>query len=312
MAAQLDPTTILVVDDVTANLQVIVSILEAEHRVITATDGETALELALAEEPDIILIDIRMPGMNGYELCGRLKQGPATRNIPVIFVTGMDEEREEARGLELGAIDYITKPLSRPILLARVRNHIELKRQRDHLQRLSAVDGLTGISNRRAFADYLDKEWRGAIRQHAPISLLMADIDNFKEFNDAYGHMAGDECLRKVAAALAGAVMRPADMVARFGGEEFAVILPDTGANEATLVGERLLTSIRRMGLPHQHSGAASYVTLSFGLVAARPERGMESAELIEMADRLLYQAKSEGRNRIKTGMLLPLQAKAI
>jgi diguanylate cyclase (GGDEF)-like protein len=140
----------------------------------------------------------------------------------------------------------------------------------------------------------------------------MADIDNFKEFNDAYGHMAGDECLRKVAAALAGAVMRPADMVARFGGEEFAVILPDTGANEATLVGERLLTSIRRMGLPHQHSGAASYVTLSFGLVAARPERGMESAELIEMADRLLYQAKAEGRNRIKTGMLLPIQAKAI
>lgn len=312
MAAQPDLTTILVVDDVTANLQVIVSILEAEHRVITATDGETALELAAAEEPDIILIDIRMPGMNGYELCGRLKQNPATRNIPVIFVTGMDEEREEARGLELGAIDYITKPLSRPILLARVRNHIELKRQRDHLQRLSAVDGLTGISNRRAFADYLDKEWRGAIRQHAPISLLMADIDNFKEFNDAYGHMAGDECLRKVAAALAGAVMRPADMVARFGGEEFAVILPDTGANEATLVGERLLTSIRRMGLPHQHSGAASYVTLSFGLVAARPERGMESAELIEMADRLLYQAKSEGRNRIKTGMLSPIKAKAI
>jgi len=312
MAAQSDSTTILVVDDVTANLQVIVSILEAEHRVVTATDGETALELAAAEEPDLVLIDIRMPGMNGYELCGRLKQSPATRNIPVIFVTGMDEEREEARGLELGAIDYITKPLSRPILLARVRNHIELKRQRDHLQRLSAVDGLTGISNRRAFADYLDKEWRGAIRQHAPISLLMADIDNFKEFNDAYGHLAGDECLRKVASALAGAVMRPADMVARFGGEEFAVILPDTGANEATLVGERLLTSIRRMGLPHQHSGAASYVTLSFGLVAARPERGMESAELIEMADRLLYQAKAEGRNRIKTGMLLPIQAKAI
>ncbi len=311
MATQPDKATILVVDDVTANLQVVVSILEAEHRVLTATDGESALELAVAEEPDLVLIDIRMPGMNGYELCGRLKQDPATRNIPVIFVTGMDEEREEARGLELGAIDYITKPLSRPILLARVRNHLELKRQRDHLQRLSAVDGLTGISNRRAFADYLDKEWRGAIRQHAPISLLMADIDDFKQFNDAYGHMAGDECLRKVATALAEAVMRPADMVARFGGEEFAVILPDTGANEATLVAERLLTSIRRLGLPHQHSRAGTYVTLSFGLVAARPERGMESAELIEMADRMLYQAKAEGRNRIKTGMLVSRQAKA-
>jgi diguanylate cyclase (GGDEF)-like protein len=312
MAIQPDNTTILVVDDVAANLQVVVSILEAEHRVVTATDGETALELAVAEEPDLVLIDIRMPGMNGYELCGRLKQDPATRNIPVIFVTGMDEEREEARGLELGAIDYITKPLSRPILLARVRNHIELKRQRDHLQRLSAVDGLTGISNRRAFADYLDKEWRGAIRQHAPISLLMADIDDFKQFNDAYGHLAGDECLRKVATALAAAVMRPADMVARFGGEEFAVILPDTGANEATLVGERLLLGVRRLGLPHQHSRAGSYVTLSFGLVAARPERGMESAELVEMADRLLYQAKAEGRNRIKAGLLLPVQAKAV
>lgn len=310
MATQPDNATILVVDDVAANLEIIVSILQTEHRVLSATDGETALELAIAEDPDLVLIDIRMPGMNGYELCGRLKQVPATRNIPVIFVTGMDEEREEARGLELGAIDYITKPLSRPILLARVRNHIELKRQRDHLQRLSAVDGLTGIANRRAFADYLDKEWRGAIRQHAPISLLMADIDDFKQFNDAYGHLAGDECLRKVATALAEAVMRPADMVARFGGEEFAVILPDTGANEATLVAERLLAGVRRLGLPHQHSRGASYVTLSFGLVAARPERGMESAELIDMADRLLYQAKAEGRNRIKTGMLAPRQTK--
>lgn len=312
MPMQRDDGTILVVDDIAANLQVVVSILKTEHRVLTATDGETALELAVSEQPDIVLIDIRMPGMNGYELCGRLKQDPATRNIPVIFVTGMDEEREEARGLELGAIDYITKPLSRPILLARVRNHIELKRQRDHLQRLSAVDGLTGISNRRAFADHLDKEWRGAIRQHAPISLLIADIDDFKQFNDAYGHLAGDECLRKVATALAEAVKRPADMVARFGGEEFAVILPETGANEATLVAERLLGGIRRLGLPHQHSRAASYVTLSFGLVAARPEHGMESAELIEMADRLLYQAKAEGRNRIKTGMLLPRQARAV
>jgi diguanylate cyclase (GGDEF)-like protein len=298
------PSTILVVDDTANTLELIATILGTEHKVLTAGDGETALKIAVQEEPDLILLDIRMPGMDGYQLCKLLKADAVTREIPVIFVTAMDEEREEAKGLELGAIDYITKPLSQPILRARVRNHIDLKRQRDQLRRLSAVDGLTGLANRRAFAEALEKEWRGAIRRNASISLLMTDIDDFKQFNDAYGHLAGDEALRRVAKALESAALRPADMVARYGGEEFVILLPDTGANEAALVADRLLLAVRRLAIPHEHSRGWQYVSLSVGLASARPTREANANELLDLADRMLYKAKTGGRNRVVTANL--------
>jgi diguanylate cyclase (GGDEF)-like protein len=297
-------STILVVDDTVNTLELIATILGTEHKVLTAGDGETAMKIALQEEPDLILLDIRMPGMDGYQLCRLLKADPVTREIPVIFVTAMDEEREEAKGLELGAIDYITKPLSPPILRARARNHIDLKRQRDQLRRLSAVDGLTGLANRRAFGEALEKEWRGAIRRNAAISLLMTDIDDFKQFNDAYGHLAGDEALRRVAKALESAALRPADMVARYGGEEFVILLPDTGANEAALVADRLLLAVRRLAIPHEHSRGWQYVSLSVGLASARPNREMNANELLDLADRMLYKAKTGGRNRVVTANL--------
>ncbi|MES1152758.1 MAG: diguanylate cyclase [Dongia sp.] len=292
------------VDDTANTLELIATILGTEHKVLTAGDGETALKIAVQEEPDLILLDIRMPGMDGYQLCKLLKADAVTREIPVIFVTAMDEEREEAKGLELGAIDYITKPLSQPILRARVRNHIDLKRQRDQLRRLSAVDGLTGLANRRAFAEALEKEWRGAIRRNASISLLMTDIDDFKQFNDAYGHLAGDEALRRVAKALESAALRPADMVARYGGEEFVILLPDTGANEAALVADRLLLAVRRLAIPHEHSRGWQYVSLSVGLASARPTREANANELLDLADRMLYKAKTGGRNRVVTANL--------
>jgi diguanylate cyclase (GGDEF)-like protein len=297
-------STVLVVDDTPNALELIATMLGTEHKVLTAGDAETALKIALQEEPDLILLDIRMPGTDGYQLCRMLKADPVTREIPVVFVTAMDEEREEAKGLELGAIDYITKPLSPPILRARVRNHIDLKRQRDQLRRLSAVDGLTGLANRRAFGEALEKEWRGAIRRNGSISLLMTDIDDFKQFNDAYGHLAGDEALKRVAKALEGAALRPADMVARYGGEEFVVLLPDTGANEAALVADRLLLAVRRLAIPHEHSRGWQYVSLSVGLASARPSREMSANELLDLADRMLYQAKSSGRNRVVTANL--------
>ena len=158
-------STVLVVDDTANTLELIKTMLGGEHRVLTASEAGTGMKIALQEEPDLILLDIRMPGVDGYQLCRLLKADPITREIPVVFVTAMDEEREEAKGLELGAIDYITKPLSPPILRARVRNHIDLKRQRDQLRRLSAVDGLTGLANRRAFGEALEKEWRSAVRR---------------------------------------------------------------------------------------------------------------------------------------------------
>jgi diguanylate cyclase (GGDEF)-like protein len=298
------PSTILVVDDTANTLELIAVMLGTEHRVLTAGDADAGLRIALQEEPDLILLDIRMPGVDGYQLCRLLKGDPVTREIPVIFVTAMDEEREEAKGLELGAIDYITKPLSPPILKARVRNHLDLKRQRDQLRRLSAVDGLTGLANRRAFGEALEKEWRGAVRRNAPISLLMTDIDDFKQFNDAYGHLAGDEALKRVASALAGAALRPADMVARYGGEEFVVLLPDTGANEAALVADRLLLAVRRLAIPHEHSRGWQFVSLSVGLASARPGRANGANEVLDLADRMLYQAKGSGRNRVVTANL--------
>jgi diguanylate cyclase (GGDEF)-like protein len=297
-------STVLVVDDTANTLELIQTILRNEHRVLIAGDAEAAMKLALQEEPDLILLDIRMPGVDGYQLCTRLKADPVTREIPVIFVTAMDEEREEAKGLELGAIDYITKPLSAPILKARVRNHIDLKRQRDQLRRLSAVDGLTGLANRRAFGEALEKEWRGAVRRNGSISLLMTDLDDFKQFNDAYGHLAGDEALRRVSKALAGAALRPADMVARYGGEEFVILLPDTGANEAALVADRLLLAVRRLAIPHEHSRGWQFVSLSVGLASARPARSVTANELLDLADRMLYKAKNSGRNRVVTANL--------
>jgi diguanylate cyclase (GGDEF)-like protein len=298
------PSTVLVVDDTISSLDLVKTMLTHEHRILTASDAAMAMRIALQEEPDLILLDIRMPGVDGYQLCVNLKADPVTREIPVVFVTAMDEEREEAKGLELGAIDYITKPLSAPILKARVRNHIDLKRQRDQLRRLSAVDGLTSLANRRAFGESFEKEWRSAIRRGNSISLLMTDIDDFKPFNDAYGHLAGDECLRRVAQALGEAALRPADMVARYGGEEFVILLPDTGANEAALVADRVLLSVRRLAIPHEHSRGWQFISLSMGLASARPSRNMAANELLDLADRMLYQAKNGGRNRLVTANL--------
>jgi diguanylate cyclase (GGDEF)-like protein len=297
-------STVLVVDDTANTLELIKTLLGGEHRVLTASEAETGMKIALQEEPDLILLDIRMPDVDGYEFCRQLKADPITREIPVVFVTAMDEEREEAKGLELGAIDYITKPLSPPILKARVRNHIDLKRQRDQLRRLSAVDGLTGLANRRAFGEALEKEWRSAIRRKTSISLLMTDVDDFKQFNDAYGHLAGDEALRRVAKALSSAVLRPADVVARYGGEEFVILLPDTGANEATLVADRLLLAVRRLAIPHEHSRGWQFISLSVGLASARPSRTVGANELLDLSDRMLYQAKNSGRNRVVTANL--------
>ena len=290
---------ILMVDDIAANIKILSAILKHEHDILVATNGNDALEIALVEQPDVILLDVMMPDMDGYEVCTRLKADIRTRDIPVIFISAMNEVEDEARGLEAGGLDYITKPINPAIVKARVRIHLELKRQRDLLQRISMIDGLTGIANRRRFDEALEREWRRCHRSGSHLSLILVDVDFFKNFNDHYGHLAGDECLKKVAVAMADQIRRAADLVARFGGEEFACLLPDTGVEAAHAMAARLRDAVSSLGIVHAQSSAADHVTISLGVATMVPDGDDLASRLIDQADRGLYYAKQNGRNQI-------------
>jgi diguanylate cyclase (GGDEF)-like protein len=289
---------ILVVDDSPENLQVISAVLKQDYRVKVAINGERALALATAAEPpDLILLDVMMPGMDGYEVCARLKQNPVTARIPVLFVSSRDDEEDEARGLSLGAIDYIVKPIRLSIVQARVRNHIELKRSRDLLEQLTTQDHLTGISNRRRFDDSLAQEWQRAAREQTPLSLVAIDIDHFKAYNDHYGHPQGDQCLIRVARALATCVTRPTDLVARCGGEEFAGLLPSTDSAGAARLAGQMRAAIEAEGLEHARSPTHPHVTISLGVATVVPQAEESAQLLVDLADAALYEAKGAGRN---------------
>lgn len=291
--------SILIIDDTPSNIEVLSGVLEEGPEILFALDGQEGLEIASNQFPDLILLDILMPGMDGYEVCRRLKAEPRTRNIPVIFITAMDHEEDEAHGLEIGAIDYITKPISPAIVRARVRNHLELKRYRDFLEELSTTDGLTGIPNRRRFDAGLEQEWRRARRSSSPLALIMFDVDYFKAFNDHYGHLAGDDCLRDVARVLASVPRRPADLIARYGGEEFVCLLPQTDEEGARLVAERVRLGVEARAIPHCRSRASGFVTVSAGAVSMMPDSAQLPEVLVQNADARLYQAKEMGRNRV-------------
>jgi diguanylate cyclase (GGDEF)-like protein len=293
--------TILIVDDMPSNIEILDEILSSQYDILFATSGQEALDIALQERPDLILLDIIMPEMDGYTVHARLKDSDDTRDIPVIFVTGMDQDEDESKGLNAGVIDYITKPLRPHIVKARVRNHLELKRYRDHLKTLSAIDGLTGIANRRRFDETLEREWRRGRRNQAPLSLLMLDIDLFKAFNDHYGHLAGDECLRKVANGLTEIIKRPADLLARFGGEEFVIVLPETDSPGASKLASLALEKVQQLNIPHAYSNVTPRITVSIGVATLIPYELHIPLDLIRSADDLLYEAKRNGRNQIKT-----------
>jgi diguanylate cyclase (GGDEF)-like protein len=235
--------------------------------------------------------------MDGYEVCARLKQNPVTARIPVLFVSSRDDEEDEARGLSLGAIDYIVKPIRPSIVQARVRNHIELKRSRDLLEQLTTQDHLTGISNRRRFDDSLAQEWQRAAREQTPLSLVAIDIDHFKAYNDHYGHPQGDQCLIRVARALATCVTRPTDLVARCGGEEFAGLLPSTDSAGAARLAGQMRAAIEAEGLEHARSPTHPHVTISLGVATVVPQAEESAQLLVDLADAALYEAKGAGRN---------------
>jgi len=290
---------ILVVDDELSNIEVIADIFEEDHEVLFATDGERALEIAATAMPDVILLDVMMPGIDGYEVCKRLKAQRHTSEIPVIFITSLNDNNAETRGLELGAADYIAKPFHPTVVKVRVKNQIELRYAREQLTRLATTDGLTGLANRRSFDDSLVMEYARHARSGAELSLIMMDIDHFKAYNDTYGHVHGDDCLRQVARALDSIIVRATDLVARYGGEEFVCILPETNQTAAANIAENIRQKIMTLAIPHSDSITADCVTASLGVITAHCLPGKSVLHIVAQADEQLYAAKSGGRNRV-------------
>ncbi|BDU75649.1 hypothetical protein METESE_06070 [Mesoterricola sediminis] len=292
-----DPRPIvLVVDDSPMVRRLLRTVLGRDYRVLLAAGGEEALAAARDHQPAVILLDVLMPGMDGFQVCAALKEEPATREIPVLVLTALQGEAEEVRALEAGAIDFIQKPIIPATVLARVRNHVDLKAAQDRLQELAVLDPLTGIANRRAFDQTLGHEWQRSRREGKPLSLVMADVDCFKAYNDAYGHVRGDGCLREIAQVLRETLRRPADLVARFGGEEFICILPETDAAGARQVALALGEAVARLGIPHPGSEVAAHVTVSLGTATAIPTLADWAERLVVEADRAMYEAKRQAK----------------
>jgi len=270
---------------------------------------------------ELILMDVTMPDMNGIEACRRIKEISHFRDVPVIMVSANTNLDDLQTAFAAGAVDYIRKPPNKVELLARVRSALRLKHEMDRrrirerellevtrqltaaneeLERISSLDGLTGIPNRRYFEKIFHKEWRRAVRQAEPLSLIMSDIDHFKYYNDQYGHLAGDDCLRMIAKTINNTPRRPGDFVARYGGEEFVTVLPNTGINGAVVVAEAMRSSVEALEIEHAVSPVGAWVTISSGVADIFHVLVLEPDELISAADKALYLAKREGRNRLE------------
>lgn len=300
-----DEATILVVDDTPANLSLMSNLLKDTYKVKVANCGERALEIAQSETPpDLILLDILMPGLDGYEVCRRLKANEATKDIPIIFITAMADVENESMGFALGAVDYIAKPFNKTVVKARIRVHMQLKRQSSLLENLVFVDALTEVPNRRALDQTFAQEWARSLRSGSPLSYILIDIDLFKQFNDHYGHGSGDDCLVRVAKALHGCVQRPSDCLGRYGGEEFAAILAHTDLEQALQVAQNFHASVAALRVPHAHSEVAAQVTISIGVATTVPHSEQTPHFLSDAADRMLYAAKHAGKNTTRSQRL--------
>ncbi|MCP4022602.1 MAG: diguanylate cyclase [Desulfobacteraceae bacterium] len=293
--------TVLLIDDTPENIQLLVETLKDEYKIMVATSGSEAIDMLKTEEnlPDLILLDILMPDIDGYDVCKWLKNNDRTRSIPVIFVTALAEIMDETKGIKLGAVDYITKPFYPPIIKARVQAHINLKMKSDMLEQFVSLDALTNIPNRRKFDEVIVSEWRRAQRYDSPLSVIMINVDQFKQYNDNYGHGPGDLCLQSVARAIQSRVRRAYDFLARYGGKEFIAILPDVDVQGAQKVGISIIKAVENLHIPHELSKASDHVTVSLGIATMHPANEAESySKIIEGADQLLEQAKKAGRNR--------------
>ena len=299
---------ILVVDDDVFMRKILVRYLERErYQLIEAANGMEALKIYQAYQPDVILLDAMMPILDGFECCSQLQNLPNGDHTPVLIITALEDRESVDRAYEAGASDYVTKPIHWAVLRQRVRHLIEqsylrqkLEAANQELQRLVSIDGLTQMANRRCLDEYLDQECKRASREQIPISLVLCDIDFFKNYNDNYGHQEGDHCLQEVAQAISKSTNRPADLVARYGGEEFVIVLPNTDAQGSVNVAIRATEVMRSLKLPHSYSKVAPYVTISCGVATLLPSQEFEPTDLLKAADQALYKAKAEGRNCVR------------
>jgi diguanylate cyclase (GGDEF)-like protein len=308
---------VMIVDDEPVNRQVLANQLALHnYKVVEAAGGEEALKVFDRESPDLVLLDIMMPRISGYDVCRRMREERQPSEMPVIYLSAKNQVRDILVGFETGANDYLTKPVSKAELLARVGTHLdlldvhrnleqkvvqrteELRHANELLARLASLDGLTGVANRRSFDEALARHWADHEQRQSSLSLILMDIDYFKRFNDHYGHQRGDEVLRSVAQTIHSS-LRTSDLAARYGGEEFVAVLPDMSMEGANVIAARILDAVRALNIPHERSDADVIVTLSLGVATMTPSPDIEPAAFIVQADEALYRAKGAGRNRV-------------
>jgi len=321
---------ILVVDDLPGNRMLLKHVLEASgfKDIVPAESAQEALailgiaagERGRRDDVDLVLMDIMMPGMDGIEACRRIKQSEGHADTPVIMVTALNEVDSLENAFLAGATDYIPKPINKVELSARVHSALALKKEMEarkkreqdlleitrllkdtnqRLRHLTTLDGLTGIPNRRRALEYLEQEWRRGLREQSPLTVMMIDVDSFKEYNDTYGHQAGDDCLWMIANCLKRALNRPADLVGRYGGEEFIAVVPRTPLEGARVVADGMRQMVEEASVPHKASPVADHITVSVGLATVVPTQALSPTDLIAAADQALYAAKEAGRNRV-------------
>ena len=307
--------SILIVDDNKSSQILLQSRLKKSgyDDLIVASSAKESFELLEMGTPeitrsaiDLILMDNVMPEVDGIEATRRIKEVEALRDIPIIMVTASEEIDTLQSAFDAGVIDFLKKPFNKVELIARVKSALKLKHEMDirkqamrRLELLSSLDGLTGISNRRHFDDFLSREWRRAAREGTPLSLILIDIDFFKKYNDGYGHQAGDSCLKKVAKKLSEIANRPGDLAARYGGEEFVIVLGSTGVKTAADFAEKIRVDVEEMKMPHEYREGDNIVTISLGVASFFSDKTSSPAALIGAADKALYKAKEKGRNKV-------------
>lgn len=269
------------------------------YRVMEASDGEQCLEVCSYLKPDLVLLDAMMPGVDGFTCCSQLHSFMGKDCPPVLMTTVLNDQASVDLAFEVGAIDYVTKPVIWSLLRQRLYRLFQNQWAMGELQRLSLVDGLTKIANRRSFDERLPQEWHRLAREAAPLSLVLCDLDRFKNYNGLYGHQAGDECLQEVAKVLDESAKRPADLAARYGGEEFALILPNTDAEGAVRIAETIQGRLQASAIAHENSDVSKLVTLSMGVASEIPKPDSSEKALIEQADQALYRAKQQGGDRV-------------